>query len=153
MKYSKIAFAIAILFVALSCTKKSDPELSNTDKLCGKAWKIVTATITPALNGTTDYLAGFDACQKDNLITYNTNNTWVSEEGATKCDPSDPQQVVKGTWSWNSNETAIISKDDGASSTDIDTLTILQNDGNTLKNSQVVNIGGKNYTIVGTFTR
>ncbi len=36
------------------------------------------------------------------------NGTYTFEEGASKCDPSDPQVWDSGTWVFNSDQTIIV---------------------------------------------
>ena len=44
---------------------------------------------------TKNYYLIYDSCSRDNLETYSsaTNGTRTYDEGATKCDPSDPQTI------------------------------------------------------------
>ena len=136
--YYLILGSIAVF--AVSCKKDSSSSQSNTDKLCGKNWKVVAYTINPGIQLApggpliTDYYSTFQSCEKDNFSTYNKNGTYVDDEGATKCDPADPQ-TTPGTWYFSNNETVLVQDS-------IDTFNVLQNDGNTLKVSkQQVNLG------------
>ncbi len=125
------------------------PAQTNTQKITGKAWKTTAATVDPAYNvgGTmiTDWYSQMPACSKDDLMTLNSNGTYTEDEGASKCDPSDPQ-VTTGTWVWNSNETIITITENGASYN----YEIVQNDGTTLKYKQSEIIGGINYVLTVT---
>jgi hypothetical protein len=84
----------------------STPSQSNTQKLCGKNWKMTAFTMSPGFMGFTDVYSAMDACEKDNIFKFNTNGSCTEDEGATKCDPSDPQ-TENGTWAWSDNETKI----------------------------------------------
>jgi len=148
IKMKKILFLVSVLAVAVSgCKKDDDP--SNTDNLTGKAWKITAFTVDPAINsgGTliTDYLSQLSDCEKDGTSTFNADKTYLDDEGATKCDPADPQTTA-GIWTFNSDETILTI--DNTNSYDI-----IQNDGNILKLKDSEVIGGINYTFTLTFRK
>ncbi len=119
---------------------KDNPAPSKTTLLCASPWKMTAATIDPALDvgGTqiTDFYTQFENCTKDDLTKYESNKTGISDEGPTKCDPSDPQSTPF-TWTFDLTETKIT--EDG------ETYDVIQLDETTLKISQVVDgedIGG-----------
>ena len=99
----------AILFAA--CGKDDDNgNGTNTEKLTDGQWKVTASTGTFDLIGTqqtVDIYALLDACEKDNLAQFKSDGTLVADEGATKCDPSDPQQE-NGTWQFNTDETRLV---------------------------------------------
>ena len=70
---------------------------------------------------------GLYACQRDNFERYETNGTHTVDEGATKCDPTDPQTET-GTWAFYDSATKLIF-DPGP---DTDTVNIIRNDGTVL---------------------
>jgi hypothetical protein len=52
-------------------------------------------------NGVTENTEMLDllpGCQQDNLFIFNVDNTITTDEGATKCDPGDPQSRNAGRW-------------------------------------------------------
>ena len=49
----------------------------------------------------------FPACTKDDIIKFKTDFNATTDEGATKCDPNDPQTYTE-KWSFAANETKII---------------------------------------------
>jgi hypothetical protein len=57
------------------------------------------------------------ACQKDDLFIFESGGVYKTDEGATKCDPTDPQQTT-GTWVFNSGETMLTTVEGG------DTVTV-----------------------------
>jgi len=145
-----ILFMSTIVLLSASC-KKDSSEPSNTEKICGKNWRIVALTIDPGIiigsATVTDLLPQIPSCSKDDFETLNTNGTYTDDEGASKCSPSDPQ-TTSGTWKFNSNET-IITLDN------TDSYNILINDGTTLKYnfSQVDSASGVNYVYAATFNK
>jgi hypothetical protein len=129
MKNFKMILALlAIASVSLSGCKKDDDE-SNTDKLTDKNWKMTALTVDPPLNvgGTmiSNVYPQIPACQQDDLTIFNDNGTVTFDEGATKCNSSDPQST-QGTWTWNTNETILSITDAG--NTESYTVTSLSSD-------------------------
>ncbi len=102
------------VFILHSCKDDSADPIptvkTKTDILTAAAWRISAATVDPALDvaGTqiSDFYAQMDACDKDDLTKYESNKTGVYDEGATKCDPADPQTSIF-SWTWDLSETKI----------------------------------------------
>jgi hypothetical protein len=102
--YSGIVLLLACAFF-MACKKDSDNN-SNTGKtktelITSSTWKFDNAKI-----GTTDISGFFDDCEKDNTVTFVSNGTGTADEGATKCDDSDPQ-TTPFNWNFENNETSI----------------------------------------------
>lgn len=159
-KNSIIALCLLVAGMAFSgCSDKKDdpapttpaPEPTKTELLTGKNWKLTAMTSDPAINwGTggamvTDLYAQMSACDKDDISVFNVNNTYTDDEGATKCDPADPQ-TTSGTWVFNTTQTIITL--DGTDSYNIEALS-----SSSLKINQVYNDGTTNYTFTMTFTK
>jgi len=155
-KITLMALALAFLIVS-SCKKeetKSETK-SKTELLTAKAWKITAQTINPGvvvspnLPAVTDLFALYGPCQKDDTEKYNTGGTGVSDEGASKCDPTDPQSE-NFTWSFINNETQLKNDDQ--------VFNIIQLDASTLKSNVSVDgalIGGTagtTYTVTTTYS-
>jgi|SRR5688572_27379896 len=118
----EIQSAVLVLMITgitttLSCKKPKD-ENSNTAKtktelITSGPWKRTAFTATPAYDwnadGTfdTNILNTMFPCEKDNFETYQTNWMVVTNEGASKCDSSDPQ-TWSVTWAFGDNETKLI---------------------------------------------
>jgi len=111
----KKQFLLIILAVFLfsSCKKEEkDPEpnptplKTKTELLISSPWKLVATTVDPAIAGTSDLYAEMEACEKDDLVKYEANKTGIYDDGATKCDPTDPQTEVFN-WTWDLTETKI----------------------------------------------
>lgn len=106
----KFFSSIAVVFTLwlAGCTKKSDPPPPNkTDHITASAWTYESAGIDADKNGTIDFALPantFAACQLDNSISFKANNTGITDEGATKCNASDPQ-TSNFNWSFTDNET------------------------------------------------
>jgi len=154
MKLSIKTIAIACLIVGVTSCKKDatpTPAPTKTELLTGKNWKVTAFTSNPAIDWTgtgvmvTDIYAQMQACEKDDLFMFNTNGTTTDDEGATKCNPADPQ-TTSGTWAFNSTQTIITV--DGMDDFNIETLSAT-----TLKGNMVFNDGATNYTFTITYTK
>lgn len=97
MKISKILFlsAVATLSLFSSC-KEDEPVTPDNDALLksGK-WKLTGLTEA----GVSTY-GSLAACEKDNTTTFQSDGKILDDEGATKCDPTDPQTNTDVSWAW-----------------------------------------------------
>jgi hypothetical protein len=107
MKKNVFMLLVAATMI-ISCSKDDDNNnggsstvSGNTSKLCNKNWKL-----TSVLLDNVEYIGFLDSCELDNFTRFNTNNTYVNDEGGLKCDPLAPQ-TQNGVWSWKANETQI----------------------------------------------
>lgn len=160
MKKLTLILMVAALAFATSCKKDEDSNSpaptsskSKTEKLTARAWKVTARTISPAINvnGTmvTDLHALDDECDKDDLYKFKIDKTFTLEEGATKCDPADPQIYGTGTWAFNADETQLILTYAGIGTS---TSNILEVTETTAKLSQVETSNGVQYTTTTTYT-
>ena len=100
----------AILFL-LAC-KKDKESKSKIELLTTGSWHVSAYTVDPAIDfdgdGTeeTNVYAVMDQCIKDDHTTFMANGSAQLDEGATKCDPGDPQ-TISLTWSINQDETQL----------------------------------------------
>jgi hypothetical protein len=107
--FTKIFAAIfmgVVTLIQTSCKKTEQPIPTAPDVaaiLQNKDWKATAITVSPAMGGITDIYNNFlDACNRDDLFKFNANNIFLYDEGATKCNPADPQ-TQDGSWNYNSN--------------------------------------------------
>lgn len=145
----------SILILAASSCKKDDEEKTNTDKLTGKNFVMSGWTIDPpvTIQGTSfaDLWSFLPECTKDDFMVFNADGTVTFDEGATKCDPGDPQ-TDQGTWTYVDNETKISVTADG----ETDVMEIVELTDSTLKVSfeetEDFGDGEKTYTNTITYT-
>jgi hypothetical protein len=108
---NKLLF-FGIFSLALFGCKKDDSSSSggstNATLISQQSWKFNNAGLDPDKNGTIDMdvSSQIPTCVTDNSVSFSTNGSGVSDEGATKCNTADPQ-TVPFTWSFASNETMI----------------------------------------------
>ena len=60
-----------------------------------------------------DYFMYYDECEKDNLLIFNSNNTYIISEGATACSPTTTE-----SGNWNLNQSSITMNSELGSVTD-----------------------------------
>ncbi|HEY1046722.1 MAG TPA: hypothetical protein VGF79_09805 [Bacteroidia bacterium] len=103
-----VLFAAILALGAQSCKEKEKetpkPSLSTRQQaLIGKDWRI-KAYYDKGQNETNT----LPACIMDNVIYHFTDaSTGYGDEGATKCDPIDPQKINL-TWKLINNENSIV---------------------------------------------
>jgi hypothetical protein len=110
----KLIILTLVISGTFSACKKKDETTpaskSKTELITAHYWKLSAFTVNPPIDvgGTqvTDVYDQLEACTKDDLIKFNTDKTYIEDEGATKCDPSDPQTYTS-TWNFNSTETIV----------------------------------------------
>lgn len=100
----------SLVLMVLACSDGKSPTgpsaSAKESLLTGTKWKVTAHTISPGVDyaddGTlvTDLFAVESQCSHDDITSFSADGKFVMEEGATKCDPADPQQE-KGTWSLN----------------------------------------------------
>lgn len=105
---------LAFAFFVYSCSKGGDSPTpsstaTKTQLLTSSDWgiagiqhKAVSASVW------TDDFTNLGACVKDNRVAFKANGAYESNEGATKCNASDPQILETGTWSLTTNETVLV---------------------------------------------
>ena len=153
IQINALLLLITSAIITLSCNKDEDKNTNTaktkTELLTAAPWKRTALISTPAYDwnadGTfaTDILTAMWPCEKDNLDIYKTNGTIETNEGATKCNPSDPQSWTT-TWVFAVNETKLIF--DGT-----DEYTVVELTETTLKFQSTFVENGVTYTHVETY--
>ncbi len=111
-----IAVLTAMTIVFASC--KKDDEIQNNNNNTSSAdpktailtsgyWKL-TAETEEFEDGTpsVDVFPSYDSCYRDDLIKFNTDLSFIYDQGDSLCWPDYPQ-VDYSNWSWNSDQTII----------------------------------------------
>ena len=142
------------LVLLMSCKKDSSP--TKKDLLTAKSWKLSAYTIDPQIaitdpNGnitgyTNDMYALLPDCSKDNTRKFNSDGSFVADEGVVKCDAT-AAQTTTGTWVFNSDQSGITL----TGNTSV-IYTIVELTSTTLKIQTVAPIITINYTETLTFT-
>jgi len=112
MRNKLFTIAVLLCVVFFSCKKKDSDSPSGSNKttlLTQSSWKFNNAGIDPNKDGNIDTdISGFVSdCLKDNTVSFSSsNNSGTMDEGASKCNTSDPQSVPF-TWAFTNSETKI----------------------------------------------
>lgn len=100
------AAAMAALALVFASACKKDDDKSRTDLLTQpECWSITKIEVYDA---TTDrwFPDQIDDCDKDDCYKFNTDGTYVFNEGLVKCNPDDPETYT-GDWSLSADETEL----------------------------------------------
>lgn len=114
MKIFSSLFSLMLLSVAfLSCQKESgsasNSSSENMNYITTSAWVHESSGVDVDKNGTIDLpltSAGVKDCQLDNTLTFKKDGTAVADEGATKCNATDPQNS-NFNWNFADNEKSL----------------------------------------------
>lgn len=108
----KKVISLSCLAIALltACKKDNSEDTGNRmDLITSASWKYDNAQVdvTGDEEGDQPLPPGtLEDCDKDNIITFYDDNTGTIDEGPTKCDGGDPQQV-DFEWEFKNNNTVI----------------------------------------------
>lgn len=108
----KIITLAAFLIIIFSSCKKAEL-VPNSTCLLSSSNILGTYKITSILYKSSpqtteiDYFIYYDECEKDNLLIFNSNNTYVISEGATACSPTTSES---GNWNLYQNSITIDSE-------------------------------------------
>ncbi len=102
--------AVIIIAILTGCKKDNNAVAkTKTQLLTEGTWSLTALVSDMDANGTyeTNNYAGYSACFKDNFHTFRINGELEVNEGPTKCNPADPQTVIKH-WQLTNNETTLV---------------------------------------------
>ncbi|MCF8238393.1 MAG: lipocalin family protein [Saprospiraceae bacterium] len=104
-----LGLGLLAISLTMGACKKDDDTQSTSDILIEGKWDLTAATINPGVEifpgiVVNDLLIDEEPCDADDLTIFNADGSSAGDEGATKCDPSDPQNYNNGTWSLSSDE-------------------------------------------------
>jgi len=86
-------FLIALVLVG--CKKDKDAEPDNLP--IGRNWKMTQFLVATPVSSF-DQVTIANGCDADDIYRFRDDDTYVHEEGATKCNPLDSNIVEQGTW-------------------------------------------------------
>jgi Lipocalin-like domain len=122
------SISIFIICILLGCSKSDDASLiassaSKTQLITASDWVLIgqQEKVSPSTDWKDTY-GSLTACEKDDRTSFKSNGNIETNEGATKCNASDPQVTNTGTWSFFNNETILVVKN--LNSTQVDNYTI-----------------------------
>jgi len=102
MKKLSILSLLALLILG-SCKKDTPPSTTctyNTASVLGSYKTTSLLYKADAVTPEVDFFPSYPDCQKDDLLTFNSNGTYTVSEGVTSCNPANADS---GTWSVSGN--------------------------------------------------
>lgn len=99
-----VVIICGLMVANVGCSKDDDDNAgpkTKTELLTTGSWKFSDIKV----NGTS-VASFFETCQKDNILTFLAAGNGTADEGATKCDPADPDSNPFN-WAFESNETVL----------------------------------------------
>ncbi|MDP5139301.1 MAG: hypothetical protein NWP83_02390 [Spirosomaceae bacterium] len=99
----KRAAYLFIILVAFACNKEDAAPKSNLELLTNnseKWWKLQEGFIQLQQSSQLSIIGSRPTCETDNLLVLRSDNTYDLTEGATTCNVTDPNEIVKGA-NWN----------------------------------------------------
>ncbi|MEM9917696.1 MAG: hypothetical protein AAF990_06350 [Bacteroidota bacterium] len=110
MKRIQLCLAmLAVMTLALSCSKEKSQLESRTEMLINKDWQQTAFLADTDQDGNPETnIFGFMAeCDKDDLTFYSQDGSWQHKEGFTKCNADDPDVITKGNWQLDETGTSL----------------------------------------------
>ncbi len=151
INYLALALLAAGTLATTSC-KKDAASKSNSEYLMNGSWKITSENVSYSLSGASQTsVIPIDNCQKDDKTNFNSGGVLVNDEGAVKCNSSDPQTTT-GTWSLASDNKTLTIVDGSGANAFTGNFNIDQIDDNTLKLSNQADNSGITYKTTITFS-
>jgi uncharacterized protein affecting Mg2+/Co2+ transport len=116
----KTTYALLFFCLAIACKKDSPTHT----QLLSRNW--IQTDITLTANGATQSVfAQQSVCDSDDIYGFKADGTLTITEGATKCNPSDPDIKGTGNWTLDANNTklSITDNTNGAQTFTLEKLT------------------------------
>ena len=106
---------ISILFISYlsSCAKDEEKkEPTKLELVSEKVWEIDDITMDPGITymgiAFTDASMFLEECMTDNTYKFQKDGKTIMNEGPTKCNDTDPDEIQEGTWEFNADKTKMI---------------------------------------------
>jgi hypothetical protein len=154
MTFNKLIAATACMTLLAFSGCKKDDDKSKTELLTSKTWVLKASVISPGIVGPggatiTDLYAQQEPCDKDDELRFKADKTYTEEEGAQKCNGTDPQVISTGNWNFNAAETVITQTPTGGT---LSEANLIKLDGSTLQISVSQKQGTVTYTVTNTYS-
>lgn len=98
----KTLLLLALYSILASCEREMPTETTTlADTLKDKNWLVIADSTVSSTGSVENNYNLLPDCEKDDLVQFKSNKTIVMDEGATKCNASDPQTMTIGAWALN----------------------------------------------------
>lgn len=108
-----LTICFIVITITFSCKKTQQGNNSKTELITSATWKRTAFFSTPAYdwnsdgNPVTDIMSIMWPCEKDNIDSYSKTGIFETSEGASKCNPADPD-IWTAAWAFSPDETKVI---------------------------------------------
>ncbi|MBV4357075.1 hypothetical protein [Pinibacter aurantiacus] len=150
----KAALVILSAAVIVGCKKDDNNNgSSKTQLITSGNWKVASDYYDPAVDWDGDghteneVFNLYSACDKDDILIFKTDGSLTLEEGASKCDPSDPQVIESTAWKFSNNESILLVGPSGSEQS----IQLLELSSTTLKIKVIFTVQGVSYTETTTY--
>jgi hypothetical protein len=122
-QFAKKAALVMLTVAAIAGCKKNpynNGSATKTQMLSSGAWKITSDYVDPPIDINGDgrpvyeLINSYPSCRTDDLFFFNADGTYVHDEGASKCNPSNPQIEERSNWKLSADESIILIGDPGS---------------------------------------
>ena len=109
MKKLLILSASAAVLIT-SCKKNDEDKVTRQAHLLNGKWFMESTkdVQTSPKDTVIDFSSSIEDCSKDDFLKFSVDGTYKVDEGATKCDPNDPQTQEAGTWKLIDNDSKLV---------------------------------------------
>lgn len=120
----KKLLSISIILIASGLVLLTSCKKEDAEAVLKGTWKVSGAVFNPAFDpgtgATTDAYSLFfsEPCSQDNLMIFQDGGVYIDDEGATKCDSTDAQQVT-GSYTHTGTTIVIYSTNDTITLTNV----------------------------------
>ncbi|MDH7462279.1 lipocalin family protein [Chitinophagaceae bacterium 26-R-25] len=154
--FTKRAVLVILAVAVIVGCKKDDKNngSSKTQLITSGNWKVTSDYYDPAVDWDGDghteneVFSLYSACDKDDILVFKTDGSLTFDEGASKCDPSDPQVIETTSWKFSNNETVLLVGPSGSETS----VQLLELSSTTLKIKVPFTAQGVNYTETTTYS-
>ncbi|MEO6490975.1 MAG: hypothetical protein ABIO04_13620 [Ferruginibacter sp.] len=150
--FSRFTFVIIFIILTQASCKKPDhgPDITVNNQLSKNPWRLSAVTISPALNGSTDfYNQSMLPCERDNIFNFSQAYQLFSvDPGTSVCGSGDPQAIREdafGGWSFDPNNSILAISIAMPVPLNVN-MTIIQINGNSFTGKTTEVISGITYT-------
>jgi hypothetical protein len=104
--FTPLITVFALVLFLSSCKKDKDTPQTPAPKTKTELISTGTWKFSKAMWGSIDVSGSINACQKDNILSFQANGNGTIDEGLSKCNGTDPQ-TNPFTWNFASSEAVL----------------------------------------------
>jgi len=111
MKQFYVKSALALVFAAgIFSACKKDKELSKTELLTTKSWRISDFGYYENGAMRSQYENNTEDCEKDDSFLFKSDKSFVQDNGSIRCSPTEAATEANGVWALSADENTLTIK-------------------------------------------